>query len=687
MERRKEWPLVEKGSVAVKSVIEAAKNEGRIGYDIEFSPEGPAVIGVGSKDRAAAWWWSDELGHLVINAGVPIAAHSGLGADRPVTEKALGVTTPLELWRDSMILSWIVNPDLASVPKSTFNSENDSDSGSVIGMLNLWACTSLLHDIPNWKECIGQEQCLRERRPCPEHDELAYCALDAWAGLIDDYSLESEMERLKIPWSYYEFRAQLTEYCYKMQGKGVRVDLDVIAALEETIQTKKSALFPAKLVWEGKPYKDGKPRILKKPRKVWEAPFNPNSPKAVTQWFREQGIELKARGGKDSMGKEVLRKALDKHLRGYGLELRPDTGDVEGDYDGALSEPLDYLLKLYQKTVAGKGLKSWFDTTYILNNEVHPRFNSCGTSMSRLSSSKPNFQNVPKRGFGTEVRRAVVARPGYKFVNADFSSGEVFVCLWFARSDKTGEGLFEWLVEQGNGIFEEAGKAKSESGRQVAKSVSHAANYGEGLTLLTAQELSQSNRILERKAKALLVFDGQEQPLWDFRGRYVCFTGANLAERLFGDRTRTNRARALELQEFYFNRLPELRDIYQRETLKQVETSHEVRLPSGHRLPLYGRSPEDDVKMALACKGQGGLAIYAQEGMINFGLSGDIMNFQVHDEYNFEVPEAMSNKEIMNKMRVMVAKSKILPGFTCPCKVAVGANWLDKTALGTLRHV
>ena len=102
-------------------------------------------------------------------------------------EKALRRLTPSVLWRDTMVTHWICNPDLASVPKSLVNNDVDSDAGAVLGMMNLWAATSLLHDTPNWKSCRGAEECLQGRWPCPEHNELDYCAVDSWAGLVDDY--------------------------------------------------------------------------------------------------------------------------------------------------------------------------------------------------------------------------------------------------------------------------------------------------------------------------------------------------------------------------------------------------------------------------------------------------------------------------------------------------------------------
>lgn len=679
-QRHNQWPTPEKSYNSVIEVIEIAKSEGRLGLDLEYGPSGPTIIGVASLKRCAAWHYSDILGRKALECGVPIAAHAGIGADKPVIERATGLVTPLEQWHDTMIKHYIVNPDLASVPKSITGEDRD-DSGVVLGLMNLWACTSLLHDLPNWKECIGSDVCLRERRPCPEHDELSYCAVDSWAGLIDDYALDSEMERLGIPQSYYDFRAQLQSYCDKISKKGVLVSKDIIDSIEAAIQSRKATLFPCRLEWTGK---NGK--TLKKPRKVWEGPFNPNSPKAVLQWFKDNGIELSGKGGKPSMGKAVILKALEKCLKKYGASFNVQSGELESENDVSLTEPEDMLLRLVQKTFSGKGLKSWFDPEYIQNNEAHGRFNSCGASTGRLSSSKPNMQNIPRVGFGAQVRKALVAKPGCKVLKSDFSQLEFRVCLWAAGYDPNlADGAFEMLVERSEGQFEKAAVALQWKPRDVAKSMVHGGDYMEGLQIKTAKELSTPNALGDRREGALLVYDGRDLPEWRFRDGYVCFTGVNIAERLFGHKTREARARALKLQKVYLDAFPGIREFQQRVS-KEIEFTNEVRLSSGHRVPLYGRTPEEDLKYAAALWGQGCGAIYIDEAMIRLDGLGRIANLQVHDELMFnDIPLEWKDETCLEYMHPMIQMSSILKGFSCPAAVKVGPSWGETKEIGVIR--
>ena len=89
-----------------------------------------------------------------------------------------------------------------------------------------------------------------------------------------------------------------------------------------------------------------------------------------------------------------------------------------------------------------KGFETWTRSDGIL----HTQFTQCVTATGRLSSTAPNMQNAPKRGF--PVRRAVVSRfENGTVIEADFSSAEFVICGELSRdaqiiSDvKTGKDL------------------------------------------------------------------------------------------------------------------------------------------------------------------------------------------------------------------------------------------------------
>jgi len=75
-----------------------------------------------------------------------------------------------------------------------------------------------------------------------------------------------------------------------------------------------------------------------------------------------------------------------------------------------------------------QGIETWTRADGIL----HTQFNQCVTATGRLSSTSPNLQNMPKRGF--PVREAVVSRfSDGLIIEADFSSLEFVVCGELSR--------------------------------------------------------------------------------------------------------------------------------------------------------------------------------------------------------------------------------------------------------------
>lgn len=614
------------------------------------------------------------------------------------------------------------------------------------------------------------------------------CALDAHFGLIDDYFLDEEMKRLRIPRAYYEWRRRVAYIAHRMQHdpeRGLEVDMDAATALDEAIKSKKAALFPATLDWTGKerskktkvwvaayddgtvlegPKKNSCPKLrangaerqqvvaridvttipgprLTKPRIIWEGPFNPNSPKAALQWFYERGIALRDRMGKPSMAKGILLDAIEKHLKPFGYKLQTDdktegltlglvynmlTGEPMPE-DVELPEVVDMLLRLTQKTLCSKGISSWVNTNVMVNGRLRPRVNSVGTSTMRFSYSYPNAQNFGNSGFAGELRRVIVARgsvearrrnvrPKFKFVKGDAAQLEYRVCLWHAGQDPSiidrghtvpAKDDFEQLVLESNGLFDRAASLVATKPRQIAKSVVHAGNYAESIKLYSEVELSSSRNLADRGAGALTVFDGRDEefPLWSFRGRVVCFTGINIADRLLGAKTRENRALCLNLMRMFFKRRPEIRR-WQKAVGEEIEESREVRLPfglgqTGHRVDLYGQPPGvDDLKYAFAVKGQGGGALYITECLEHFANRGDIPDLQVHDELDFtsHVPEDWSDDKVLEFMYPMCTPSVYMPGFTCPAEVKVGEyrvtkdeikgdrvtlpNWKDTRSIG-----
>ncbi len=641
----------------------------RLGLDLEFNTDGrPTVLGIANLVEGASVAWDSRLASEVVDVvrkrGGTLVGYSVMGADKPVLDGATGKETPIELWDDAMQMFYLLHQAFS---KSGDRSEEEEDAGS-LGFYSLWTCSSIYTKLSQWKVCRGVDCPAAQGHdaPCPEHNVWGYNGIDSLAGVQAFANMIVEFEARGIPWPVYRERLLLSEICEKMRKRGIAFDPEYVEGLRTKMNEYKGRLFQTT---EGKK-KAGKATLLYKY-------FNPNAPKAVVDYFKNAGIAL------ESAEKADIRDALENRMKtlGFGEDLNklPDL---------ALDRDTRLLLDTYEYKNAGKGVDPWFGKKYIDPNNprlLHPRFVDTGTQTTRLSSSAPNQTNIPARGWGNLVRAAFRVRDveNFKWGKADASQLELRSCLWMSGENVksiTGDA-FIWLVENSNGMLAKAAEIMASDERQAAKSVSHGADYLEGFTLLTYAELEAPNRRREAEVGALVVYHpkyGRE--LWEWRGKVVCFTGANLGKRLFGDKSYESRRKANEIQEAYFAAFPSIRK-WQMLSLKTIENSNFIKYPSGHVLEVVGEDI-DVAKAAIAALGQGGGAVYIV-GVITrlYQETGQIPYFPVHDEVNVELPREWSNERTIDFFQFMGrARNDLLPGFAAPGKIYVSeaGTWLSE---------
>lgn len=134
-----------------------------------------------------------------------------------------------------------------------------------------------------------------------------------------------------------------------------------------------------------------------------EEPFNVNSTDQLRQILFEK-LELpvikKTSTGKPSTDQSVLKK-LDHPLVDALLEYR--------EYEKLRSTYVDGYIPLIED-----------------DGRIHTRFNQMAATTGRLSSDRPNLQNIPIRSeSGRTIRRAFVAGEGSQFLVADYSQIEL----------------------------------------------------------------------------------------------------------------------------------------------------------------------------------------------------------------------------------------------------------------------
>ena len=135
--------------------------------------------------------------------------------------------------------------------------------------------------------------------------------------------------------------------------------------------------------------------------------FNLNSPKQLGEILFDE-LKLvekpkKTKTGQYATNEQVLSSLAPKHpIVANILEYRQLT-KLKSTYIDALPNSID--------PVSGR---------------VHTNYGQVQTSTGRLSSNDPNLQNIPVRSVqGREIRKAFIARPGWKLLSADYSQIEL----------------------------------------------------------------------------------------------------------------------------------------------------------------------------------------------------------------------------------------------------------------------
>lgn len=291
-------------------------------------------------------------------------------------------------------------------------------------------------------------------------------------------------------------------------------------------------------------------------------------------------------------------------------------------------------------------LKSTY--TDVLPNLINPRtgrihtfFNQTITATGRLSSSKPNLQNIPIRGeWGGRMREAFIAEHGNLILSADYSQIEVRLLAHLSRD----QGLIDAFMSgvdihtrTASEIFGVALDKVTSEMRRVAKTVNFGIVYG-----ITPFGLSEALSISKDDAKNFI--------------------------------------------ENYFERHPAVKS-YIEQTLQDARQKGYVTTMFGRKRPVPEiKSQNTNTRMlgerlSVNSPIQGTAADIIKVAMINIwrsfhteGLKAKMI-LQVHDELVFEFPKA----ELNEVKKIVKDKMEGTVGLSVPLKVEIGygKNWAE----------
>jgi len=501
---------------------------------------------------------------------------------------------------------------------------------------------------------------------------IDYASLDAWGvfrlfkrlrkqlmGVVTDrgYSLWDLFLMYEVP---------MTKVLFEMERNGCQLDLKYLGEIEPVL-----AKELADINWALN-------RMIGKP-------INPGSTKQLGKLFYEDmGLEPIAwtTGGSSGKKSPSLNETVLKQHAEDGVE------------EAKLILKYRELAKLLGTYVIG--LMERVDK----NGRIHTTFHQHVADTGRLSSRDPNLQNQPRPRKDFDIRRAFIARPGYKIIVCDYDQLEMFILAHFSK-DKglignimAGKDIHTGNVELVWGEpYADVARAKKDKDwnddrawylrdlRNKVKVVGFGLNYGKAANSL-ARELGFFERIEK---------EHPEWSDWDIR--------------------RTAKAEAQALIDTYFSKIPGaakfIKGTYRRVAdTKYVETflgrrrwlrqimewsekmehiQRELSSSNGRRDLCWCndcKSSRDGERRSVNTIIQGTAADIVMCAMIKCFFDerlrelGVKMLLQIHDELVFECPE-----ENVEAACPIIQEDMEHPGINLrvPLKAApgVGDNWVE----------
>ena len=370
-----------------------------------------------------------------------------------------------------------------------------------------------------------------------------------------------------------------------MHTKGVKVSNKKIELVSKFINTEIST-------------------FTKKIFQITEQEFNLNSPKQLAKVLFEDMklpvIKKTPKGAPSTDGSVLDELSKEYEVANYILKYR--------EYEKIRSTYID-------------GLKSEITS----DNRIHTTYNLFGTTTGRLSSEKPNLQNIPnKTDIGQKIREFFIADNNHEFIISDYSQIELRV-LAHLSSDTNMINILKSQdadihTETASRIFDVKIESVTKDMRRKAKEVNFGLIYG-----MEAFGLSKSLNVSKKEAQDLI--DSYFAQFPKIKG-YL--------DRIVSDAERNGYTKTLYGRKRY---------------IKELSSSNFQLKAMGKRIamnaPIQGTAA-DIMKIAM---------LGVQEKTLKYESTNLIL--QIHDEIIVQTPKE-SSKEVMKIVKTeMESASKL----------------------------
>lgn len=231
---------------------------------------------------------------------------------------------------------------------------------------------------------------------------------DELLPLLAGYAGEDTYWETKL---YYRYKDALDADAWKIHNK---IEMPMIKILRDA--KIRGVLIDVPLLLDmGKVAQEKLEQAMDNIYDVAGCTFNLNSPKQKQQVFFEK---------------------LKLPIISYTKSGQPSTDSDSAEEWAEMGYPIGKALVEYselQKLLSGyiNAIPNLVDAHNVLRGDL----NSCGTRTGRMSSSNPNLQNQPNN-HDFPIRDAFIPRPGYVFVNYDYSQLELRVMAHMSKDEK-----------------------------------------------------------------------------------------------------------------------------------------------------------------------------------------------------------------------------------------------------------
>jgi len=376
----------ERLSFDVETTATDAMQATLVGLGIAWTPSQAAYLPIAhTAGRQLAWTQvAAELQPFFADAARPKVAHNAKYDLTVLHRHGLEVAGNVD---DTLLMAWLLDPASRALGLKALASTRLA-----------WTMTELTELIGSGRKQITIDQVRIDQA-------AAYCGADVDATLRLYDLLAPELIAADLDPLYTSIERPLLPVLTDMEMAGVLLDTEFLVQMSITF-TQRLAELEQTLY------------------SVVGHDFNIRSTQQLSQvLFDEMGFPARR-----------LKKTASGH---YSTAV--DTLETLAAYGDELSTPQQRVIEMILEQRQLEKLRStYIDALPALVNpetgRLHTSFSQTGAVTGRLSSSNPNLQNIPIRTeIGREIRRAIVAPPGWLLISADYSQVELRVLAHMAH--------------------------------------------------------------------------------------------------------------------------------------------------------------------------------------------------------------------------------------------------------------